>query len=379
MDNIDLYELIERYLLNRTSPEETAEIERRIKSDPSFAREVQINRDIQQLVTDNSILNIKQALNNIRTGKISQIKSRNKFYRNLLIGSSIIIIITISSLLLLNKKDIAVRPVPETSKVSGTLDDTSLYSPESKDSEKPEQIKEHKPTGFLQDDRNAGDTTDVKKVSAGYSLTDSNIEKAAKPVEKSKTSQVKTPVAVQQSYTPGDDNTQEEKQIPCNITAEFMTEPSCNNSATGLIKFIESSVSGGTTPYQFALNGIFSDSLVYRNLLPGVYDIAIKDATGCIREWKMVNIEKINCFGEFKFAPLYGEIWKIPVETGLPGVLTISNKSGIIVYHLEFDGLSELTWNGMSTDNHMLQMGAYPFIIKYQNGNVFRGTVTIVK
>ncbi len=379
MDNIDLYELIERYLLNRTSPEETAEIERRIKSDPSFAREVQINRDIQQLVTDNSILNIKQDLNNIRTGKISQIKSRNKFYRNLLIGSSGIIIITISSLLLLNKKDIAVRPVPETPEVSGTLDDTSLYSPESKDSEKPEQIKEHKPTGFLQDDRNAGDTTDVKKVSAGYSLTDSNIEKAAKPVEKSKTSQVKTPVAVQQSYTPGDDNTQEEKQIPCNITAEFMTEPSCNNSATGLIKFIESSVSGGTTPYQFALNGIFSDSLVYRNLLPGVYDIAIKDATGCIREWKMVNIEKINCFGEFKFAPLYGEIWKIPVETGHPGVLTISSKSGIIVYHLEFDGLSELTWNGMSTDNHMLQMGAYPFIIKYQNGNVFRGTVTIVK
>jgi hypothetical protein len=379
MDNIDLYELIERYLLNKTGPEETAEIERRIKSDPSFAREVQLNRDMQQLVTDNSILNIKQDLNNIRTRRISQIKSRNKFYRNLLIGSSGIIIITISSLLLLNKKDIAVRPVPETSEVSGTLDDTSLYLSESEDLEKSEQVKEHKTSIFLQDVNKAGVATDVEKLSGGYSLTDSTAEKIIKPDETLKTGQDKSQVTVQQPYDDGNNITPAEKQIPCNIKAEFLTEPSCNNSATGIIRFIESSVSGGTAPYLFALNGIFSDSLIYRNLLPGFYNIAIKDATGCIMEWKMVRIEKINCFGEFKFAPLYGELWEIPAEKEYPGVLTITDKSGVIVYQLKFDGLSELTWNGMSTDNHMLPMGAYPFVIKYQNGNVFRGTVTIVK
>jgi hypothetical protein len=379
MDNIDLYELIERYLLNKTSPEETAEIERRIESDPSFAREVQLNRDMQQLINDHSLLNIKHDLNNIRKRRISKIKSRNKFYRNLLIGSSGIIILTISSLLLLNKKYIAVRPVPETSEVSGTLDDTSMYLSESKDLNKSEQVKEHKPKGVLKDVTDSGETTDDEKVSGSYSLTDSTDKSQLKPVEIFKEDEDGSPVESQQPYTGSNDITPEEKQIPCNIKAEFLTEPSCNNSPTGLIRFIESSVSGGTAPYQFALNGIFSDSLVYRNLLPGLYNIAIRDASNCIKEWKMVEIEKINCFGEFKFAPLYGEIWKIPAETGHPGILTITNKSGKIVYQLKFDGLSELTWNGMSLNNEMLPMGAYPFIIKYQNGNVFRGTVTIVK
>ncbi len=379
MDNIDLYELIERYLLNKTSPEETAEIERRIKSDPSFAREVELNRNMQQLITDHSLLNIKQDLNNIRTRRISQIKSKNKFYRNLIIGSSGVIIITIS-LLLLNKKDIAVKPVPETSEVSGTSDDTSLYLSEREDLESPEKVSEHETSGIIPDVSDAGDITDVRKVSDRYSVTDSSIHRVALPVGKVKTDKDKSIAEPGKPYTASTDITSQEKQaIPCNLTAEYLTEPSCNNSATGLIKFIESSVSGGMPPYQFAINGKFSDSLVYRNLPPGLYNLAIKDALNCIKEWKNVEIEKINCFGEFKFAPLYGEFWEIPVEKGHPGVLTITDKNGIIVYQLEFDGLSEVTWNGMSTNNHMQPMGAYPFIIKYQNGNVLRGTVTIVK
>lgn len=380
MDNIDLYELIERYLLNKTSSEETAEIERRIKSDPSFAREVQLNRDMQLLVTDHSLLNIRQDLNKIRTKRISKIKSRNKFYRNLLIGSSGVIIITISSLLLFNKKDIAVRPVPETSKVSGTLDDTSLYLSEREELKKAEQVKEYKTTGIMPDVSTDGDIMNDKKPSSSYSVTDSAIEIPTEPVEKEKPDEDKSPVEVKEPYTAGTDISPQDKQAtPCNLTADYLKEPSCNNKATGIIKFIEGSVSGGTAPYQFAINGIFSDSLVYRNLLPGLYNIAIKDAFNCMKEWKNVEIEKINCFGEFKFAPLYGEIWEIPVEKDYPGVLTITNKSGIVVYQLKFDGLSELTWNGMSINNQMLPMGAYPFIIKYQNGNVFRGTITIVK
>ena len=381
MNNIDLYELIERYLLNITSPEETAEIERRIKSDPSFAREVQLNRDMQQLVTDHSLLNIKQDLRNIRTTKISKIKSRNKFYRNLIIGSSSVIIITISSLLLLNKKDIAVRPVPETPEVSGTLDDTSLYLSEREGLKKAEQAKKYKTSGIKTDIIDAGDTIYAKKTHSGYSLTDSTIDREIELVEKVKTNEDISPAELHEPQTADTYILPQEKQPapPCNLSAEYLTEPSCNNKATGLIRFIESSISGGTAPYKYALNGIFSDSLVYRNLLPGLYNIAIKDAFNCLKEWKKVKIDRINCFGEFKFAPLYGEIWEIPVEKGYPGVLTITNKSGIIVYQLKFDGLSELTWNGMSINNQMLPMGAYPFIIKYQNGNIFRGTVTIVK
>jgi hypothetical protein len=382
MNNIDLYELIERYLLHKTSPEETAEIERRIKSDPSFASEVQLNRDMQQLITDHSLLNIKQDLKRIRTEKISKIKSKNKFYRNLLIVSSGVIIITISSLLLLNKKDIAVRSVPETPEVSGTSDDTSLYLSEREGLKKTEPLKETKTTEISSGINNAEDTANITTEKfSNYPITASAIYNKEEPGEKAKKDEDKSLTGYQKPHTADTYIIPQEKQesFPCNITAEYLTEPSCNNKATGLIKFIESSISGGTAPYKFAINGIFSDSLVYRNLPPGSYNLAIKDAFNCIKEWKMVEIEEIICFSEFKFAPLYGEIWEIPIEKSQSGVLTITNKSGTVVYQLKFDGLSEVSWNGMSIDNHMLPMGAYPFIIKYQNGDVFRGTVTIIK
>ncbi|UCH13514.1 MAG: hypothetical protein JSV22_10415 [Bacteroidales bacterium] len=380
MDNIDLYELIERYLLGITSPEETAEIEKRMESDPSFAKEVRLNRDMQALVTDHSLINIKQDLRKIRTSRIAKIKSRNKFYRNILIGGSGVIIITMSYLLFFNKENIAVRPVPETSEVSGTFSDTSLHLSEKEELTKAGQVKEQKTAVMMPDVNKARDTMTDKKVPGDYSVPDSTIDQAPKAVEKAGRDEDKSMAEPAKPHTDGTEITAKEKQeIPCNLTAEYLTEPSCNNKATGLIKFIESSVSGGTAPYQFAVKGIFSDSLVFRDLLPGLYNIAIKDASDCIKEWKNVEIEKINCYGEFKFAPLYGEIWEIPFEKGYPGVLTVTNKNGIIVYQLEFDGLSELTWNGMSINNQMLPMGAYPFVIKYQNGKVFRGTITIVK
>ena len=382
MNNIDLYELVERYLLHRTNPEETAEIERRIEKDPSFASEVQLHRNMQQLITDNSLLNIKRELKQIRAKKISEIKSRKRLYRNILIGSSGIVILTISSLLLFNKKDIAVRPAPEASETSGAFKDTSVFLYGQTDTNMVELRKESEKTGITPTISNIKDTIyDKNKTAIYYPVKGSPEYTETESAEKMEIKGKDTFTDFQVIY-PGDTKSiQQEKLVglPCDLTAEYMTQPSCNNKATGLIQFTEGSVSGGVPPYQFAINGRFSDSMVYRNLPPGIYNIAVRDAFNCIKEWEIVKIEEINCFGEFKFAPLYGESWEIPIEAGKPGVLTITDKSGLIVYTIKFDGFSKLSWNGKSINNEMLPMGAYPFIISYYNGNVFLGSVTIVK
>ena len=78
MRRIETYELIERYLLGRTSADENAEIESRIKNDPSFANEVQQHRDMQQVIHDYSVVDVKEMLTRIRNRKKISIKRRNK-------------------------------------------------------------------------------------------------------------------------------------------------------------------------------------------------------------------------------------------------------------------------------------------------------------
>ncbi len=65
--------------------------------------------------------------------------------------------------------------------------------------------------------------------------------------------------------------------VAINITAT-PTPAHCFNTATGLVT---ATVTGGTPPYLYQLNGVIQPSNVFTNLLPGNYIIAVRDANGC--------------------------------------------------------------------------------------------------
>ncbi|HJX70945.1 MAG TPA: hypothetical protein VJ346_03305, partial [Bacteroidales bacterium] len=131
MRRIETYELIERYLLGRTSPGENAEIELRMKNDPSFANEVEQHRDMQQVIHDHSILDVKEILTRIRNQKQISAQRRNKFYRSMLIVGSCAIIVSLSLLFILNNDDGAVRRASEAPGASEAFTDTSAPANES--------------------------------------------------------------------------------------------------------------------------------------------------------------------------------------------------------------------------------------------------------
>lgn len=59
---IESYELIERYLNNQLSVKEISDIKARIESDPGFASEVEKQRNIHNFINDSSLINIGDEL-----------------------------------------------------------------------------------------------------------------------------------------------------------------------------------------------------------------------------------------------------------------------------------------------------------------------------
>ncbi|HJX70905.1 MAG TPA: gliding motility-associated C-terminal domain-containing protein, partial [Bacteroidales bacterium] len=162
---------------------------------------------------------------------------------------------------------------------------------------------------------------------------------------------------------------------PCEIKAEYNKEPSCNNKATGVIRIVESTLAGGTPPYQVILNGEHGDSLVFRGLKPGFYKLEIKDASDCLVSLGTIIVDIKECRYEGNFYPLL-EVWEMPLDSR-PGTIEIVNKNGVTVYRLRFDGTGREYWNGNDMNNEALPMGIYFFTIRYDSGDVFQGSVTI--
>ncbi|NJK85889.1 MAG: hypothetical protein HC906_07910 [Bacteroidales bacterium] len=174
-------------------------------------------------------------------------------------------------------------------------------------------------------------------------------------------------------------NNSPEQKAPCTLFAEYKSEPSCDNQPTGTIIIHESSITGGTPPYRVYLNGFEDQKLEYRNLYPGKYSLKIMDSGNCFKEWTLVEVKKKECLNDYRFAPLYGEVWEIPLDEGKQGILTIFSRNGYPVYRLSFSGNFSEVWNGRSHDDNELQGGVYPFEIIYEDGITSRGTVTIVR
>lgn len=381
MRRIETYELIERYLLGKISKDERAGVEKRMKDDPAFSAEVEKHRILQQVINDNSLIRIKDNLRIIRNQKLIKNLRRKRLYRSMLIAGSCAIILSVS-LLLLNKKDSAVRPASEAQRASEAftgIPDTVNSGNKMLIHSNSHAVKKHREKYMQRTDSNnrsnfKSDLTKKPVADNKYTLrTDSAVSiKSVPPALSDRTSseQLSTDTAVPASAVP--------KTLPCNIEAEYLTEPSCNNAPTGLINIMEGSLSGGIPPYQVFLNDKPVDKFMFTKLKPGFYKLEIRDSTGCIFNPGAIVINTIDCNYAQRFSPLL-EVWDIPLDQNKPGIIEIFNKNGLLVYKLRFEGTGPETWNGNDLKNSALPRGLYPFTIRYDNGKIFQGTITIIR
>ncbi len=73
------------------------------------------------------------------------------------------------------------------------------------------------------------------------------------------------------------------------------TNPTCRNQKNGTITVLESSIMGGTAPYEYSIGGEFIPAdESFEDLKPDTYIVTVKDANGCLSADVMVIIGKAD-------------------------------------------------------------------------------------
>jgi hypothetical protein len=167
------------------------------------------------------------------------------------------------------------------------------------------------------------------------------------------------------------------------ISLTFEMEHSCIEKIySGKIIIAKNSINGGTSPYSFSINGgkeYFESEFLFSYLSPGNYQLFVRDINQCEEKIAEVYIEEKICQKDYKYSPIHGEPWIIPFEKGKDGIFRLFSRSGQILVEKRIDDFSDNTWYGNDDNNDPLNMGYFPFIIQYSDGELFKGSVTLVK
>ena len=144
------------------------------------------------------------------------------------------------------------------------------------------------------------------------------------------------------------------------------TDALCFGGSTG---GITASASGGTTPYEFAIDaGAFSSNNVFNNLAAGTYTIHVKDANGCEKSAEVT-------IGQPTDVVLSTEKTDASCNGGTDGSITASASGGTTPYEFAIDA------GAFSSNNvfNNLGIGTYTIHVKDTNGCEKTEEVTITQ
>ncbi|HSY61331.1 MAG TPA: hypothetical protein VK796_05615 [Cytophaga sp.] len=165
---------------------------------------------------------------------------------------------------------------------------------------------------------------------------------------------------------------------PCSnvsIQATIKTTPSCSHETTGTI--LVSNIQGGRKPYTVSIVNSHKEFVANGTLQIGVYNVYIMDANTCEKIYSNIEIGEKDCPINYSFNPFIGEKWSIE-SYRVEGQLEIYNKGGVLQYKETLDANHMNEWTGIGYNNQIIP-GYYIFVIKYRDGTVRRGSVTIVQ
>ena len=152
----------------------------------------------------------------------------------------------------------------------------------------------------------------------------------------------------------------------------------CKGAADGYLNLKD--IRGGKAPYQFSIdNHDFQEDCKFVGLKSGEYDVLIKDANNCETVvYEKYSLKSKNCIqvAEFVFNP-HVSTWDVPNNVEKVGEIDLFNKNGERVFVRTFDKGEKITWNGTANNGESLLPGVYIYSIKYADGVVEQGRITI--
>jgi hypothetical protein len=389
-NEIELYELIERYLGGTLTAEEKFAFEIRLSSDPEFEQTVEKHRQLSELIEEGTLLEIRDSIRKIHHGSNGGAKSF--FSGKRLIFLSVIIIsgIIITALLLHNSErqdqGLPGRIVPaldsphadqysekdyeeENTKAEARAVGSKTESKVKYQSEKPEKAVCRKDQVF-KDDQSKENETEIENKHLPEipgMIADSN---------QPENTIIPMPIAKSVLAV----NTDSVNCDTVSISADIYTEASCEERSTGKIRVSNISARGALVPFSVSVDDAENFQMKYEivDLPPGIYPVWMKDRNNCLSKIGNFLVGSITCDYEYIFAPAKGEQWDIP-SNEKSGVLKIHSKQGILVYSLLLEEGNRYQWDGNSTDGAPQPMGVYRFIIEFNEGDPLHGNVTIVR
>lgn len=160
-----------------------------------------------------------------------------------------------------------------------------------------------------------------------------------------------------------------------NLEAYIATEKACLGDQNGRIQV--SNFKGGQAPYNFKIVDEAKQTIPATRLGAGIYSVVISDNNLCTKTIKEVTVKEEDCRKDFELNASNGET----VELGIAShsaTFSVYDKAGNIYFYKQFTEGEKIVWNGASA-NGEAQSGYFIFMIKYQDGKVKQGSVTVVR
>jgi hypothetical protein len=364
----ELHTLIERYLNHELSGEELKNFELEMAADAELRKEVQYHKEIQDIVFDAGILDVKSRLHKIHQRETVKGKDSQTWYLvALLIG---LIVVSSVCVYLFSNRENNKASQPDVPKITvDTILDTKDTNP---------------------GNHTGTNSTDVavppskKQNATSLSPVITNDSKPDSPDSKTDVVKINSDTITKKDNTSLPAVTNNPVGVDCSrvtITGDVNTSETCRDESNGTIMISLNSIRGGTKPYKFSLDreDNFAKVSQFNSLAAGIYEVYIKDRDDCVFLFKKTEIKSKTCAKEYIFAPERGETWEVPLLAGKNGELKVFTRTGQVAYSIRFKSESGVTWNGTDNNGSDLPMGSYSFTIVYDGGEVEQGSVTVVR
>lgn len=388
--DIELYELIENYLNDNLSLEERSAFEARISNDRDLASMVENHRQLSTLIEESTLLEIRDTIQKIHNENPGGGGSGFTGKR-IVLYSAIAFVAILTSWILIqtnNKKTTSSTPFEtqivsdsiEVAEKHGLTEQQVISAIESEVTREEIDKEEEYNIPAEKSERSPNENTPRETEEEKIPVSEAETDKTAVSQEQNEPA---TEVIQQTSKADKPGITHIMDSVNCDtvvISAEVLTEESCEERATGKLLVKIESNKGATPPYFVSIdngrNFIKKTQIV--DLYPGNYSVWLKDNNNCLSKIGNFLVGSKVCDYEFIFAPDKGERWKIPTMNRT-GILRIYTKLGVLIFTQNFEAEDELLWDGISLNGIPQPMGVYRFILEFNTGEPIIGNVTIVR
>jgi hypothetical protein len=365
----ETYYKIEAYLSGELDAEEVTAFEKQISADDLLKAEVEKHKVANALIMEQRLLSVKGILQEERVKDSDSGNNRSKPFGFILLAVAAVGIGT--TVWMLNKENVPASFVKE-EPTKNQVVSPSAAPDKNNTSVKNVPVENHTLQPVDATTNKNFQKQQIQQAETGTPVNQkltAHIDSAA--FQKTDVRSVVTVVKPSEKITNSTDLC-----AGVSIQATIKASATCIQDATGSI--LVNNIQGGTKPYSVSLSSGDHGPAANGTLSKGSYQVLVRDAMGCVHTYPDIVITEKECPKDYSFNPFYGnEEWEIASQDS-DRELEIYDKGGIVYFRKHIPASVSFNWNGMGSGNQVIP-GYYIFVMKYANGTVQRGSVTIVQ